>query len=101
MIDKIKIEAVCNVKNVLCGDDGVARVYGPQKGASPEDVELLSSALENYARFANASLGKNISTKPGSGASGGLGAGLMLLNARLRPRVEAINEYFDLDHILK
>jgi glycerate kinase len=100
-LEEVTIEVVCNANNVLCGSDGVSRVYGPQKGASPEQVELLSSALENYARIVNTTFGKDISSAPGSGASGGLGAGLILLNARLRPRAEAINEYFDLDQILK
>jgi glycerate 2-kinase len=92
---------VCNIKNVLCGPKGVARVYGPQKGASPEQVEMLAMALENVANVAHITLGKDISRAPGSGASGGLGAGLMMLGARLRARGDAINEYFEFDRVFE
>ncbi|KAF2182886.1 glycerate kinase [Zopfia rhizophila CBS 207.26] len=97
--EKVQIEAVCNIKNVLCGPKGVARVYGPQKGATPEQVELLSAALERLAAVAKNDLKREISLAPGSGASGGLGAGLMLLGARLRARSIAINEHFEFDRV--
>ncbi|KAK8079039.1 glycerate kinase [Apiospora phragmitis] len=97
--NKVQIEAVCNIKNVLCGPRGVARVYGPQKGATPEQVERLSVALEKLAAAAQPICGgeeEEIGNLPGRGASGGLGAGLLLLGARLRARQEAIDEYFGL-----
>ncbi|PGG99986.1 hypothetical protein AJ79_08348 [Helicocarpus griseus UAMH5409] len=92
----VRIEAACNSQNILCGPTGVARVYGPQKGATPAEVELLDMALINYAVVISKQLGHDISTLPGSGASGGLGTGLLLLNATLRPRYEAITDYFGL-----
>ncbi|RDW63227.1 glycerate kinase family protein [Aspergillus mulundensis] len=95
----VEIEAVCNWKNVLCGPLGVARVYGPQKGATPEQTDLLSMALDNYAVVIHRTLGVDISDAPGSGASGGLGAGLLLIGAKLRPRYEALMEYFHLEDI--
>ncbi|ENI06622.1 hypothetical protein COCC4DRAFT_192551 [Bipolaris maydis ATCC 48331] len=98
--EKVQIEAVCNIKNVLCGPKGVARVYGPQKGATPAQVDLLAAVLEQLALVAHTKLGKDISHSPGSGASGGLGAALMLLGAQLRARGEAINEYFEIDRVL-
>ena len=85
--DKVQIEAVCNIKNVLCGPRGVAKVYGPQKGATPEQVEQLAKALERFADVARVELNREIATRPGSGASGGLGAGILVLGGRLRPRV--------------
>lgn len=97
----MQIEAVCNIKNVLCGPKGVARVYGPQKGASPEQVELLAGALKRLAKVAHTTLGRDIAVAPGSGASGGLGAGLMMLGAKLRARGEAINEYFEFDRVFE
>lgn len=96
----VEIQAVCNIKNVLCGDQGVARVYGPQKGATKEQVEVLSLALERLATAARPILEEDISGEPGSGASGGLGAGIMLLGGKLRARNEAINEYFNINNIL-
>lgn len=101
IVQKVQIEAVCNIKNVLCGPKGVARVYGPQKGATPAQVDLLAEALERLALVAQKTLKEDISRAPGSGASGGLGAGLMMLGARLRARSDAINEYFEFDSVFK
>lgn len=98
--DRVKIEAVCNIKNILCGPSGVARVYGPQKGATKAQVKILSDALDRLAASLEPILATDISYAPGSGASGGLGAGLMLLGAELRARSEAINDYFHIDDIL-
>ncbi|KAL4802202.1 glycerate kinase [Aspergillus unguis] len=95
----VQIEAVCNWTNVLCGPHGVARVYGPQKGASPEQTELLERALETYAVVIRRTLGVDIAQVPGSGASGGLGAGLLLIGAQLRPRYDALTEYFHLENM--
>lgn len=100
-VEKVQIEAVCNIQNVLCGPQGVARVYGPQKGATTAQVEQLASSLEQLAQVAQSTLGANISRAPGSGASGGMGTGLMLLGATLRARGEAINEYFEFDRVFE
>ncbi|KAK7702452.1 hypothetical protein SLS57_011371, partial [Botryosphaeria dothidea] len=97
----IEIDVACNWRNVLCGPKGVARVYGPQKGATPEKVELLARALDTYAQVAQSKLGCDIAQMPGSGASGGMGAGLILLGARLRPRYEAVMEYFGIGDLFK
>jgi glycerate kinase len=64
-------------------------------------VDILAQALERLALVAGTRLGRNISNTPGSGASGGLGAGLMMLRARLRPRSDAINEYFEFDRVFE
>lgn len=93
----VKIEVACNWKNVLCGENGVARVYGPQKGATPEQTEILAASLDNYALVAQHTLRTNVSNTPGSGASGGMGTAFLLIGAELRPRYDAIMEYFNLD----
>jgi glycerate kinase len=64
----------CDVDNPLFGERGASAVFGPQKGASPEDVRFLDAALE---RLAEASNGVGIARTPGAGAAGGLGFGLM------------------------
>ncbi|WP_434445557.1 glycerate kinase family protein [Lentzea sp. E54] len=92
-LDKVEITVACNPHNVLCGDRGVARVFGPQKGATPSQVELLSDALDTWAGL----LGPETRTMPGGGASGGLGAGLHALGATLLPRFEVVLEHSDLD----
>lgn len=92
---EVEIVLACNVHNVLCGPRGVARVFGPQKGATPEQVEELSAALEQWASVLTRSLKHpstfDMRTGPGTGASGGLGAGLAaVLGARLAPRFEVL-----------
>lgn len=93
-----EIVAACNIHNVLCGPRGVARVFGPQKGATPEQVEALSDALEHWgrllARTCADTLGSlDVCTGPGTGASGGLGAALAAVcGARLQTRFEVLTD---------
>lgn len=88
----------CNPFNLLTGPKGVARVFGPQKGATPEQVRSLEAALENWAALLGAHAGRDLRTAPGSGASGGLGAGAAaVLGARLVPRFEVLAGHLDLD----
>lgn len=98
-LHEANIEVLCNWKNVLCGPSGVARVYGPQKGATAEQVQVLSTALDTYAAVVKRTIGVDVSLIPGSGASGGMGTGLILIGAKLRPRFEAITEYFGIDNL--
>lgn len=96
------LEVCCNWKNVLCGPKGVARVFGPQKGASPETVELLALGMDRFAEVIRRDLGIEVSTIPGGGASGGAGAGLhALLGATLRPRYETLSRFLDIDSLLR
>ncbi|MDZ7266407.1 MAG: glycerate kinase [candidate division KSB1 bacterium] len=97
-----QIDVACNWHNLLCGPRGVARVFGPQKGASPADVELLAKALDHYADIIAAQIGCDIRFLPGSGASGGLGAGLLaLLGAKLHPRYDIVMHYLQFDELLQ
>jgi glycerate kinase len=82
-----------DVDNPLVGPQGASAVYGPQKGASPEDVALLDQALGHLAAVIHRDLGLDIRDTPGAGAAGGLGGGLIaFLGARLRPGVEVVME---------
>lgn len=93
-----EIEVACNMSNLLTGPDGVARIYGPQKGASPEDVERLAAALDNYAGVIEQATGRDVRLIPGGGASGGVGAGLFaLLGAKLRSRFDVLLAQSGLD----
>jgi glycerate kinase len=81
------------VDNPLVGPQGASAVYGPQKGASPEDVVLLDKALGHFAAVIYRDLALDIRTVPGAGAAGGLGGGLVaFLGARLRPGVDVVME---------
>ncbi|MFE5756242.1 glycerate kinase [Streptomyces massasporeus] len=99
-LTRVELLVACNPYNVLCGQRGVARVFGPQKGATPAQVEELSAALENWAFVLTRDAAVpdcDLRSGPGTGASGGLGAGLAALGARLLPRFDVLLDHLDLD----
>ena len=101
-VNLVDIDVAVNWTNLLCGQKGVARVYGPQKGASPENVELLSNNLEHLAKLIKSLKKEDVSLMNGGGASGGLGAGLYgFLNARLHPRFEIIMKYIEISDAIQ
>lgn len=69
-----ELVVLADVENPLLGDRGAARIYGPQKGATREDLELLERGLEHWAEVVERELGKKVAAVPGAGAAGGLGA---------------------------
>lgn len=97
-LQNISIDVACNWSNLLCGDKGVAKVFGPQKGASPEKVDKLSLALEHYASLIEQTIKLDVSCLPGSGASGGLGAGLLAFaGATLYPWFDLIMNFINIE----
>jgi glycerate kinase len=101
-IRRTPIDVAVNWHNVLLGERGVARVFGRQKGATPQQIGQLVDGLETYARCVRAATGRDIGLSPGSGASGGLGAGLAaLLGATLRPRFDIVMRHLDLEAYLR
>lgn len=81
----------CDVDNVLCGPQGASAVFGPQKGATPDDVGLLDTALSHFADVCHRTLGRDARDQPGAGAAGGMGfAALTFLDAVFRPGVELV-----------
>jgi glycerate kinase len=87
----LSVEVLCDVDNPLTGEHGAARVYGPQKGATPAMVEQLEAGLAHLAQVVRAQLGRDIERLPGGGAAGGLAAGAVaFLDARLVSGIEAI-----------
>jgi glycerate 2-kinase len=92
-VRSVAVVVASDVDNPLVGPEGASTVYGPQKGASPEDVFLLDRALRHYAAVLHRDLGIDVRDQAGAGAAGGLGAGLIaFLGARLRPGVEVVME---------
>jgi glycerate kinase len=93
-LELVQIDVACNWHNILCGPHGVARVFGPQKGASPETVEKLASVLDRFADVIERDTGIDVREMPGGGASGGLGTGLSaLLGATLHSRYDIVMQY--------
>ena len=87
-----------DVTNVLCGPAGAAATFGPQKGATPEDVALLDRALRRMADTARRDLGVDVSGIAGGGAAGGMGAGLVaFLGARIAWGGDIVAEAVGLD----
>lgn len=95
---RAEVLVACDVTNPLLGEHGAARVYGPQKGAAPAQVEELERCLARYADVVERDLGVDVRGLPGGGAAGGLGAGLVAFcNATLRPGVEIVLDALDFD----
>jgi glycerate kinase len=92
-LPRVTINVACDVTNPLVGEKGASRVYGPQKGATPEMVEALAldRSLEHFAAIIKRDLGADIAATPGAGAGGGLGGGLIAFaNATLKRGVELV-----------
>ena len=80
-----------DVDNPLTGPDGAAEVYGPQKGASPAEVDALAAGLRRWAAVVAAAVGRDWSRAPSAGAAGGVGfAALAVLGATRRPGIELV-----------
>jgi glycerate kinase len=92
-IAQTEVVGVTDVDNPLTGPRGASAVFGPQKGASADDVWLLDSALGHLAAVVQRDLGIDLRDEPGAGAAGGLGFGLTAFcGARLRPGVDVVME---------
>jgi glycerate kinase len=89
----VEFQLASDVDNPLLGPHGAAAVYGPQKGASPQDVKVLEAGLARWADAAEEACGATARDAPGAGAAGGLGfAALLFLGARMRPGIELLLE---------
>ncbi|HEY0827893.1 MAG TPA: glycerate kinase [Bacilli bacterium] len=95
-----EIRVACDVDNPLYGSTGASQVFGPQKGATPAQVEQLDRALEGYAAVVERHLGQSYNDHPGAGASGGLGFALLAIGAQLVSGAEIIAEAAGLEQKL-
>ncbi|NRO22018.1 glycerate kinase family protein [Lactobacillus helveticus] len=87
----VQILIASDVTNPLTGQNGASAVFGPQKGADAQTVEKLDQNLSHYATLIQQTIKKDVATIPGSGAAGGLGAGLLAFtNATIHHGVELI-----------
>lgn len=92
---------MCDVTNPLFGLNGAAYVYGPQKGATKEDLNVLDEGLRNLCRVYNDVTGIDYSDLTGGGAAGGAGFGCVaFLNATLKSGIDLILDLCDFDHLV-
>jgi glycerate kinase len=94
----VKIIIASDVDNPLLGPNGAAAVFGPQKGAQPQDVQTLERSLRHWSELVSRATGRNDTERPGAGAAGGAGyAALAVLDAEIRPGIELILDLIDFD----
>lgn len=96
------IEIACDVDNPLVGPNGASAIYGPQKGASPEDVRVLDAALTHFADIVAKKTGADVRNVPGGGAAGGIAGGfLALAGAKLDHGADLVFELVGFDNRLE
>lgn len=101
-INHCHFEIACDVDTVLTGNNGASRIFGPQKGASEEDIEILDQALSRYADVLKDQLDLDVASIHGGGAAGGMGAAAFsFLKGVLRPGVDIILELIDFKSIIE
>ncbi|MGC7838941.1 glycerate kinase [Pseudomonas wayambapalatensis] len=99
---EVQFEVAADVDNPLCGPNGASAIFGPQKGATPEQVLLLDQALRHFADHCAQLLGEDVREFPGCGAAGGMGfAAKAFMGARFRPGVEVVAELAGLDGLVQ
>ncbi|WP_072389545.1 glycerate kinase [Hyphomicrobium sp. CS1BSMeth3] len=98
---KVRIDAAVNPHNALLGARGVTRIYGPQKGARPDQIDVLERAMANFAQRLREATGVDVANLAGAGASGGIGAALAAIcGAVLHPRYDIVMRYTCFDRRL-
>lgn len=101
-LSQINFRVICDVGNPLLGARGATYVFGPQKGASDEQLELLESGMNNFADVLEQGLNIDARELVGGGAAGGMGAGLVVfLNAELLPGADLVLDILDFDTALE
>jgi glycerate kinase len=92
-LSQVRFDIAADVNNPLCGPHGASAIFGPQKGASPAQVEQLDRALGHFAGHCATALNNDVRDEPGSGAAGGLGfAAKAFLGAQFKAGVEVVAE---------
>lgn len=109
-LEDCEIIVACDVNNPLCGERGASAIYGPQKGATPDMVKELDSALAHYADVvlrdvsskSGHCLDRSLAELPGAGAAGGLGFGLMAFcGAEIRSGIESVLDMVRFEDLVK
>lgn len=102
VLKSIDFKVACDVINLLYGKKGAAYVYGPQKGASENEIEQLDKGLKNIATIFEKEFSINVQRIKGAGAAGGMGAGtFVFLNAELKSGIDLVKDLVDFDTKIK
>lgn len=100
-IKNCKITAACDVDNPLFGKNGAAYIFAPQKGADKKEVKVLDENLKNFASVIKKDLNLDVQNIPGSGAAGGMGAGLIaFFGAHLTPGIKIVLDVVKYNEII-
>lgn len=101
-LKNISVVAMCDINNPLCGPQGAAAVFGPQKGADPEQVVQLDAGLHHLADVIKKDLAVDVLQLPGGGAAGGMGAGVAaFFGAELKSGIDVVLDTVKFDQILE
>lgn len=100
-IKETEIIAMCDIENPMYGPEGAAYVFGPQKGATGNEVKLLDEGLIHLAQVIEHDLGIDVATFPSSGAAGAMGAGMIaFFNASLQMGIETVLDTVQFSEVL-
>ena len=98
----VRFTIATDVTNPLCGENGAAHIFGPQKGATPEMVEALDARAKRFAEASTKHLGRDCQNMPGAGAAGGLGyAFLQYMKAECRSGIDLLLDTIHFDDLLQ
>jgi len=101
-LQRQRVIAAADVRNPLLGERGATRVFGPQKGVRPDKIDMFECALTRVADVVASNFGFDYRKKPGAGAAGGLGFGLMsFCGAELRSGFDVVSETVGLESKMK
>lgn len=100
--DNVKINLITDVRNSLLGPTGASHQYGPQKGATQDEILNLDSGMSHLSNLIQAQFGKDISKVPGSGAAGGMGLSVLgLMNGSIQNGIETISDIVNFEEKLR
>lgn len=98
----VEVIVACDVNNPLTGTNGASYIYGPQKGANEATVVRMDNNLKSLSKIIERDLGKSVEDIPGSGAAGGLGAGLVaFMNGTLMSGIDIVLDFLNFDELIK
>ncbi|HEY5584878.1 MAG TPA: glycerate kinase [Ruminiclostridium sp.] len=98
----VEIITMCDIDNPLCGPQGASAVFGPQKGADEDMVQILDANLASMAAVIKKDLGKDILNIPGAGAAGGMGGGMVaFFGSKLQMGIETVLDIVKFDSLLE